>query len=105
MIEYMRSVARNHWPEGMYKELEDRAGSQCAGLTEIILNGKLGNGRKYYCRVLGFFGPRISDFTMLYPFDKGIDAQYEIPCRLDQNRKADVQQNWNRASECALFEA
>lgn len=104
MLGYLRSVPCEHWPEGVYKELGDKPASRCAGLAEIILDGKLDNGRKYSCRILGFAGPRETDFTMLYPFDKGIAAQYETPCQIAQDRKADVQQNWNRAPECDLPE-
>jgi hypothetical protein len=77
------------WPKALCKPLEDRASSGCAGLDEILLDG-----RGYHYRILGFRGPRLADFTMLHPFLKEVDARYEMPCRKAQERKTNVRNNW-----------
>src|SRR5215831_5680018 len=38
----------------------------------------------------GFCGPSSNEFTMLYVFDKSIDAKYKEPCAISQERKAEV---------------
>jgi hypothetical protein len=90
----------SNWPDALCKPLEDRPGSQCAGLDEIILDGKFDSGKKYYCRILGFRGPQSSDFTMLYAFDKNKISQYGLPCREAQERKKHVERDWGRAGQC-----
>ena len=97
-------LPRLQWPTGWCKSLEDRPESQCAGLEEIILDGKRGNGRKYYCRIIGFWGPGASDFTMLHAFEKSGDPSYETPCNEAQERRGTVQQDWSRADECDFLE-
>src|SRR5262249_43958570 len=57
----LEAIARqDNWPESCFKELEDRKGSPCEGLIELILKD---NGTQY--RIFGFFGPDDDDFTML----------------------------------------
>ena len=51
-------------------------------------------------RILGFFDPTRSAFTLLYPFGKSGDPAYVIACPEAQKRKNDVEQDATRGREC-----
>jgi|SRR5215471_3397976 len=85
-IELLEHSECNRWKyAAVFKSLEKRVGSHCLGISEIIVDQK---GHDY--RILGFCGPSRNEFTMLYVFDKSIDAKYKEPCVISQERKAEV---------------
>ena len=93
VMEILEAISRqDNWPESCFKELEDRKGSPCEGLIELILKD---NGTQY--RIFGFFGPDDDDFTMLLPFRKNDDPKYRRSCKEAQRRKAEVAHDWTRA--------
>jgi hypothetical protein len=97
MLEVLRQQPCARW--GVLKELTDKTGSKCAGLDEIKFDG--GEGEFHY-RILGYRGPRETDFTMLYVFRKDDDEKYEIPCQIAQERKKDVELDHRRAADLPL---
>jgi hypothetical protein len=95
VIETLEAInSRDRWPESCFKELEDRKGSRCEGLVELILEA---DDLQY--RIFGFSGPRDDDFTMLLPLRKNDDPTYKRSCEEAQKRKAEVVNDWNRARE------
>ena len=95
VIETLEAITnRGRWPESCFKELENRKGSQCEGLVELILEA---DDVQY--RIFGFSGPRDDDFTMLLPLRKNDDPTYKRSCGEAQRRKAEVANDWNRARE------
>jgi Phage derived protein Gp49-like (DUF891) len=86
---------RDRWPESCFKELENRKGSQCEGLIELILEDE----NRVQFRIFGFSGPRDDDFTMLLPLRKNDDPTYKRSCQEAQKRKAEVANDWSRARE------
>ena len=97
ILETLGSLNRNRWPKDYFKTLTKRAASDCVGLDEIIA---IVDGAHY--RILGFEGPADGDFTMLYPFNKQIDARYKVPCEEANNRKAEISRDWTRAKKWTL---
>ena len=104
ILEILRSLPIHQWPESLFKNLDNRPGSKCAGLAEIILDDV--DDSTYFYRILGFNGPDMSDFTMLYVFNKKSSARYDGPCEVAQVLKKNVEQSWNqsRACQCAPSE-
>jgi Phage derived protein Gp49-like (DUF891) len=95
VIETLEAITnRDRWPVSCFKELENRKGSQCEGLVELILEA---DDVQY--RIFGFSGPRDDDFTMLLPLRKNEDPTYKRSCEEAQRRKAEVANDWNRARE------
>ena len=94
VIETLEATSRDRWSESCFKPLENRKGSRCEGLEELILQVE-----KIHYRVFGFSGPRDDDFTMLLPFKKNDDPKYKKSCEEAQKRKAEVANDWNRARE------
>jgi len=95
VMETLEAINRDKWPESCFKELENRKGSQCDGLVELILKDDAG----VHYRIFGFSGPRNDDFTMLLPIRKNDDPTYKRSCEEAQKRKAEVIHDWNRARE------
>lgn len=53
VMEILEAITRrDRWPESCFKELENRKGSQCKGLVELILEDD--DGVQY--RIFGFSG-------------------------------------------------
>lgn len=103
VLQVLGYATMKQWAGSLYKGLEKRRDSKCYGLGEIRIEGKReSNGDKYCIRILGFVGPKDTDFTMLYPFDKEIDDHYGDPCDEATDRKASVEQNWKRSLEYEL---
>ena len=98
-LDIMRSISLHRIDEGVLKQLQDRPESKCGGLYEILVEKK--DADPPIChRILGVVGPRPDDFTMLHPFDKQVDASYESPCGIAQERKKQVSANARIAREC-----
>ena len=98
-LEMMRFHSLYSLSEEVLKELEDRAESKCAGLFEIFVEDK--ECDPPFChRILGTIGPKRDDFTMLFPFDKQVNASYEAPCASAQERKKQVITNARIARDC-----
>ena len=95
VMETLEAISRDKWPESCFKELENRKGSQCEGLVELILEDDAG----VHYRIFGFSGPRNDDFTMLLAIRKNDDPTYKRSCEEAQKRKAEVIHDWNRARE------
>jgi hypothetical protein len=95
VMEILEATSRNRWPESCFKELENRKGSQCEGLVELILE----DDDEVQYRIFGFSGPRADDFTMLLPLKKNDDPTYKASCEEAQKRKAEVINDWTRARE------
>jgi len=83
------------------KPLTAKLGSKCAGLHELIIDGRTDEGARYCCRIIGFWGPGANDFTMLRPMDKGQEGNaYRSACQVAHQRMNDVKANWARAFTC-----
>jgi hypothetical protein len=91
----LRSLKEEQWPETACKPLSRRAGSDCLGLHEVLLDGP-----KFCHRVLAFVGPQASTLTLMYPMDKRKSADYSAPCKTARELKKDALQNWTR---CRLY--
>lgn len=98
-LEIMRTISPGRLGEGVFKKLGDRPESKCAGIFEILVENKKAQPPICY-RVLGTIGPKPNDFTLLHPFDKQIDANYDEPCKIAQERKKQVAANARIAREC-----
>jgi hypothetical protein len=92
VLEILSSLSPQRWPLSCAKELSDRTASECSGLHEVLLDGP-----GYCYRIIGFLGPGAGEFTMLYPFDKQIDAGYGLPCKIAQERMKNVRKDWRLA--------
>jgi hypothetical protein len=101
-IGQVEDIPRNRLPRDLFKPGEKRKASDCQGLHQIRFDGKHENGTKFCVRVLGFLGPGRNEFTMLFPFDKELDDQYEAPCKTAKERMADVKADWTRAIDCTI---
>jgi hypothetical protein len=98
-LEMLRSISIARLPENTLKELGDRAGSKCHGIFEVLVENR--SAQPPYChRVLGFIGPKSSEFTMVVSFDKNVDPDYEGPCGSAQERKRQVMTNARLARDC-----
>lgn len=102
--ELLEAQPVKHWPARYFKELKDGSDGNGDGLGEIRIGPDPGEGKRKkegYChRIIGFEGPRDSEFTMVYAFDKNVDPKYETPCQKAQERKSDVGANWRLSREC-----
>jgi hypothetical protein len=81
----------------MFGELGTKRIGPCTGLARI---GFEVGGRHY--RILGYFGPSLSEFTLLYPFEKSDGPSYDAACPLAQTRKSEIESDGNRARICAF---
>jgi hypothetical protein len=96
VTEILDAQPRKQWSKTLYKALGKRAASKCVGLDEILLDDK--KAEVPICvRVLAYQGPQETSVTMLFPFDKTVDAKYAVPCATAVSRKSEVQSDWQRA--------
>jgi hypothetical protein len=93
VVEALRARPVDRWRRKPYAELKNRI---CAGLGEVRVEEPKG----VHHRILGFFDPTRSAFTLLYPFGKSGDPAYVIACPKAQKRENDVEQDATRGREC-----
>jgi hypothetical protein len=85
------------YDEHLFKRLAKKAGSKCEGLIEILID-KDGQHR----RIVGFWGPRANEFTMVYPFHKNYNASYRVPCEKTLQSKAEIDRDHGRSTRLNL---
>jgi len=92
ILEHLGSRGRDAWRRPLFDLL---SGGPCKGLAEIRIKARSGQ-----YRLLGYFGPERSVFTILSCFKKTRLADTEDSCRSAQVRRKEIGIDVSRARKC-----
>lgn len=88
-IDALRRRPGHWWRRKPYASLH---GPSCMGIGEIRVEHPKGE----HDRILGYFEPLETVFTMVYPFKKDVDPSYRLACPQAQLRRMEIEHDQRR---------
>lgn len=100
----LATTPKKWWRRKPFAQLDVDGEGPCRGLSEvrIILLSKEDPPEETHYRILGYFGPKLKQFTLLVPFAKDDDPDYGQSCPTAQARREDVENVEYHSEECTF---